>query len=45
MIYHGDALKYIYETPEILKAILNDHREILEICARMMTGKCRMKSC
>ena len=39
MIYHGDALKYIYETPEILKAILNDHREILEICARMMNGK------
>ncbi|MDL2295424.1 SIS domain-containing protein, partial [Lachnospiraceae bacterium OttesenSCG-928-E19] len=30
MIYHGDALEYIYETPKILKQILIHQEEILQ---------------
>lgn len=35
MIYHGDALQYICETPEILKKIMAHRNEILKDCRNM----------
>lgn len=36
MIYHGDALQYICETPEILMKILTQRDEILNDCRDML---------
>ena len=30
MLYHGNAMDYIYETPDILQYILENKKEILE---------------
>ena len=38
MIYHGDALQYICETPEILKKILAQRNMILKNCRDMLCG-------
>lgn len=39
MIYHGDALKYIYDTPEILLKILQDEKNIFEESRKYISGK------
>lgn len=36
MIYHGDALQYIYQTPDILKEIMGRRDEILKDCRDML---------
>lgn len=36
MIYHGDALQYIYDTPEIVKNILEKQGEILKPCLEIL---------
>lgn len=36
MIYHGDALQYVYETPDILKEILKHRDKILKDCKDML---------
>lgn len=39
MIYQGNALNYIYDTPEILKRILAERNQILEQALRLLKGK------
>ena len=39
MLYHGNAMDYIYETPDILQYILEHKKEILEDSSRVLKDK------
>lgn len=39
MLYHGNAMDYIYETPDILQYILENKKEILEDSNRVLKDK------
>lgn len=39
MIYHGDAIQYIYDTPGILEKILMQREVILKDCIRLLKTK------
>lgn len=39
MIYHGDALEYIQETPGVLRAILDNADQITEDCIKLLKGR------
>lgn len=39
MIYNGDAIEYIYETPEILKSIWDNRHEILRESIELLKNK------
>ena len=35
MIYHGDAMEYIGETPDILSRIIEDQASVLQDCGKI----------